>query len=150
LRHRLILSVAVLLLAGAPAVAHQKAPSAALDCPSLSRESKMQTLLGRIEALQMRLDSLDVKLQSFEIDRRQALDEVKASIEAVVRDPSRTQPEIDSAVSAALARADREAKTVAASAASTHAEMKSLKGQIDALMQQLHKLAKASGRSSEG
>jgi hypothetical protein len=136
LRHPLILA-AVLWLGASPALA-------ALDCPSLDRESRMLALETRIESLQMRLDSLDTQVQSFEIDRRQILDEAKTSILAAAHDTSRSRTEMDAAVAAALARADLKAKSVAASAAATHAQMKFLKVQIDVLLQQLHKLAKVS------
>ena len=142
MRHQLILAAA-LLLAGSPALAHEKASGAALDCPAMARQSQMLALEGRIQSLRARLDSLDVWVQSFEVDRRRTLDEVKASVEAAARDTSRSQPEIEAAVAAALGRADEEAKTVAASAASVHAEMTTVKTELDSLLQQLHKLAKA-------
>jgi hypothetical protein len=138
LRHQLILTAVAVLLASSPALAE-------LECPSLNREIRMQALETRIESLQTRLDSLDTRVQSFEVDRRRILDEAKASIEAVAHDTSRSRTSMDAAVKIAIARADIKAKVAAASASATHAEMKVLKGQIDSLLAQLHKLARASG-----
>lgn len=146
MRLRLILAAAAALaLAASPAFARQETAASAIDCPTSARESQMQALESRIDSLRTRLDSLDMQLQSFEIDRRQALDDIKASVEQVAHDPFRSREELDSAVADALSRADQTAAAFAASADSAHSEMAAVKAQLDALVQQLHTLAKASG-----
>ncbi len=143
MRHQLTLAAAIAAIVGAsPALAHQRDPSRALNCPSLARQSRMEALEGRIESLRSRLDGLDARLESFEADRREALDEAKVSIESAVRDASLSQPEIDAAVSAALARAEGRARTVAASAGAAQEEAKSVRSELGVLMQQLHILAR--------
>ena len=143
MRHRLILSAIAAALMATPALAHQRDPSKS-HCPELARASRMEALESRIESLQTRLGGLDVQLQSFDMDRRQALDEVKVSIETAAHDGSLSQPEVDAAVAAALARADERAKAVAALAAPAQQEVRSVQGQIGVLVQQLHALARHS------
>ena len=144
MRHQpIVAALAVVVMAGSAALAHQRDPGHGLACPSLDRQSRMKALETRIESMRARLDGLDLRLQSFEADRRRTLEEVKASVEAAARDPSRSQAEIDWAVTAALARADIKAKSVAQAAASAHAEMATTRSQLDGLLQQLHSLARA-------
>lgn len=157
MRHQLILIAAIATALGAlPALAHQRDPSKAIHCPELARqartdvlENRMLGLEGRIESLQSRLESLNTRLESFDLDRREALDEAKVSIESVVHDASLTQPEIDAAVDAALTRAQDRAKAVAASAGPALEEAKSVKGELGVLVQQLHTLARGEKQSSD-
>ncbi len=149
MRHQLILAVAVAAMFGAlPALAHQRDPSKALNCPEL-RQSRMEALESRIELLRSRLDGLDARLASFDTDRREALDGVKASIESAVHDASLSQPELDAAVAAALARADERARTMAASVGAAQEEAKSVRGQLGVLEQQLHTLARGGKAASD-
>lgn len=124
------------------------ASSALANCPELSSQSRIQALEGRIESLHSRLESLDVQLGAFDVERRQALDEVRISIEQVVHDGSLSQSEIDAAVAAAIARADDRARAVAESAAPAQLEARSVRSQLGVLVQQLHTLARSSKPAS--
>jgi chromosome segregation ATPase len=139
--HRyLMLAAALAAMTTAPALAHQRVTPAA-DCPSMSKESRMQTLESRIETLESRLETLESRMEDFSAQRRQALDDAKSRIEEVARDASLGQSKIDSEVSRALARADAVARTVARSASAAHNEMVSVKAQMQTLQTELHTLA---------
>ena len=139
MRRQLVLA-AVLVALASPALAHQRVSDPA-NCPSMSKESRMQALEGRIETLETRLETLESRMEDFSAQRRQALDEAKTRIEDVARDASLSQSKIDAAVSRAIAHADAEAKTAARSASAAHNEMISVKAQMQTLQVELHALA---------
>lgn len=139
---RQLLLVAALVALASPALAHQHVTPAA-DCPTMSKESRMQALESRIETLESRLETLESRMEDFSAQRRQALDDAKTRIEEAARDASLSQSKIDSEVSRAIARADSVAKTVARSASAAHNEMITVKAQMQSLQTQLHALAMA-------
>lgn len=149
MRHLLMLATAAAALAAMPAVAHQRIADNPLNCPSLSRETRMQAIESRIETLESRLETLDSKLESFDTDRRDALEEAKTRIEQAAHDSSMSQGEIDKQVAAALAQADARAKSATQSASAAHAEIKSVKAQMQGLQQQLHALARGAGTEAD-
>jgi polyhydroxyalkanoate synthesis regulator phasin len=140
--YRQLMLAAALAALASPALAHQHVSDPA-NCPSMTKESRMQALQSRIDVLETRLETLQSRMEDFSAQRRQALDEAKTHIEDVARDTSLSQSKIDSEVSHALARAESEAKTVARSSSAAHNEMISVKAQMQALQVELHALAMA-------
>ena len=140
MRHLIVLALAAATVAAAPAVAHQR-DSAALNCPSTAQENRVHRIQERIDALQARLDELDSRLEDFDSVRRDALDEAKERIEEAARDSSLSPAQMDREVAHALAAADAKAKSSTRSASAAHAEIKTVKAQMQSLQQELHVLA---------
>ena len=143
MRRQLPIALAAMVLAAPCAHAHGR-DSTALNCPSTAHENRIHAIQERINALQARFEALDSRLEDFNSYRRDALDQAKARIEEVARNPLLSPAEARKQVDRALAQADAKAKSVTRSASAAHSEMTSLKGKMQSLEQQLHTLASRS------